>query len=86
MIKVQVPGYDEPFVADIVGSDAQTDIAVLKIKSQDEFEYVTLGDSDALLPGELAVAIGNPFGELEGTVTVGVISAMNRNLAEIGLE
>jgi len=86
LIKVQVPGYDEPFVADIIGSDAQTDIAVLKIKSQDEFEYVTLGDSDALLPGELAVAIGNPFGELEGTVTVGVISAMNRNLAEIGLE
>lgn len=85
-IKVLVPGYDGPFIAEIVGSDAQTDIAVLKINSKEAFTYVALGDSDALLPGELAVAIGNPFGELEGTVTVGVISAMNRNLAGIGLE
>ena len=76
---VDVPGYEIPLDAEIVGYDIQTDIAVLKVEEQEEpFAYVTLGDSDTLQVGELVVAIGNPLGRLEGTVTVGVVSALNR--------
>ena len=82
---VDVPGYDIPIDAQVVGSDFQTDIAVLKIPEQDEpYEYVKLGDSDTLQVGELVVAIGNPLGRLEGTVTVGVVSALNRQINNNG--
>lgn len=84
-IIVDVPGYDIPIDAELVGSDVQTDIAVLKVEEQDEpFTYVTLGDSDTLQVGELVVAIGNPLGRLEGTVTVGVVSALNRQVNNNG--
>jgi serine protease Do len=75
-----IPGFSDPFSAKLVGADSQTDIAVLKVESSEPFQFVTLGDSDMLQVGELAVAIGNPFGELAGTVTVGVISALDREL------
>ncbi|MBP5181049.1 MAG: trypsin-like peptidase domain-containing protein [Clostridiales bacterium] len=84
-IIVDVPGYDRPIDAQIVGTDYQTDIAVLKVEEQDEpFDYVTLGDSDTLQVGELVVAIGNPLGRLEGTVTVGVVSALGREINNRG--
>ncbi len=84
-IIVDVPGYDIPIDAELVGSDVQTDIAVLKVEEQEEpFDYVTLGDSDTLQVGELVVAIGNPLGRLEGTVTVGVVSALNRQVNNNG--
>ena len=84
-IIVAVPGFDRPIDAQIVGSDIQTDIAVLKLMSDDQsFPYVTLGDSDVLQVGELVVAIGNPLGTLEGTVTVGVVSALNREINNNG--
>lgn len=84
-IIVDVPGYDIPIDAELVGSDIQTDIAVLKVEEQEEpFTYVTLGDSDTLQVGELVVAIGNPLGRLEGTVTVGVVSALNRQVNNNG--
>lgn len=79
-ISVVIPGFSDPFTAELVGADSQTDIAVLKVESSDPFQFVALGDSDLLQVGELAVAIGNPFGELAGTVTVGVISALDREL------
>ncbi len=78
--KVLVPGETKPVDAVIVGTDTTTDIAVLKIDRQN-LPFVTLGDSDALQVGELAVAIGNPFGELAGSVTVGVVSALDREIA-----
>lgn len=78
--KVLVPGETKPVDAIIVGTDTTTDIAVLKIDRQN-LPFVTLGDSDALQVGELAVAIGNPFGELAGSVTVGVVSALDREIA-----
>lgn len=82
---VIVPGYDVPIRAELVGSDFQTDIAVLKAEEQEEpFPYVTLGDSDALQVGELVVAIGNPLGRLSGTVTVGVVSALDRQVNNEG--
>ena len=71
----------EDFGATVVGFDAETDLALLKISASGLTE-ATLGRSDALQVGELAVAIGNPLGqELAGTVTVGVISAVNRSIA-----
>lgn len=83
-IKVNVPGHDDLIAAEIVGTDVQTDIAVLKLEEDGVYPTVTLGDSDLLQPGELAVAIGNPLGTLEGTVTVGVISAIGRQLNNNG--
>jgi serine protease Do len=67
----------EEFEAEIVGRDANTDIALIKLKSATELPFVELGDSDALKVGEWVVAIGNPFG-LEHTVTAGIVSAKGR--------
>ncbi len=85
-ISVVVPGFENPFPAVLIGTDNRMDIAVLKIESDDKLPQMTLGDSDLLQVGELAVAIGNPFGELAGTVTVGVISAVNRELEIDGIK
>jgi len=64
------------FDAEIVGQDPSTDIAVVRIDG-DDLPSVRLGDSDAIRVGDWAIAIGNPL-ELDGTVTVGVISAVGR--------
>ena len=70
----------EEYSATLVGTDAKTDLAVLKISAND-LTVASLGDSSVCNAGELAVAIGNPLGqELAGTVTVGVISAVNRSI------
>ena len=67
--------------AKVIGFDASSDIALLKIEAK-VLTKAMLGNSDALQVGELAVAIGNPLGqELAGTVTVGVISAVNRSIS-----
>ena len=67
------------YPAKVVGSDSVTDVAVLKIEGEN-FPFVVVGDSDKLTVGELAVAIGNPLGELGGTVTNGIISALDREV------
>jgi len=64
------------FEADRIGTDAKSEVAVIKIKGED-LPYLELGDSSAIRVGEWAVAIGNPFG-LAATVTAGVISAKGR--------
>jgi S1-C subfamily serine protease len=63
---------------EVVGSDPDTDLALLRL-AHGNHAGATLGDSDALVVGELAVAIGNPLG-LQATVTAGVISALRRTL------
>ena len=70
------------YTASLVGSDSQTDIAVLKIEPQDgqTFHAATIGDSDSLVVGQAVIAIGNPLGELGGTVTNGIISATGREI------
>ncbi len=64
--------------ADLKGSDASTDIAVLKIDGK-TFRSLSFANSDNLKPGQIAIAIGNPYG-LQQTVTAGVVSAIGRSL------
>ncbi len=65
--------------ATLIGSDAATDLAVLKIEATD-LTPATLGYSESLVVGDSAIAIGNPLGELGGTVTSGIISALDREI------
>ncbi len=67
------------FIAEVVGSDSQSDIAVLKIDAEGLTPAV-IGNSDSIVVGEDVVAIGNPLGELGGTVTDGIISALGREV------
>ena len=68
---------DREFNAEIVGSDAGTDIAVLKIAEPENLTEMRLGNSDDLRVGDFVLAIGNPFG-LQHTVTSGIVSAKGR--------
>lgn len=65
--------------ARVVGKDSQTDLAVIKVDANN-LQAATLGDSDILQVGDPAIAIGNPLGELGGTVTTGIISATDRQI------
>ena len=70
------------FKAKVVGTDPETDVAVIKIDGE-RLPTVPLGDSDHLRVGDWAIAIGNPLGVLRGSVTVGVISARGRSGLDI---
>ncbi len=72
---------DDSYDAVLVGSDAASDLAVLKISPKEALTYVEQGWSSTLVAGETVVAIGNPLGTLGGTVTTGIISATERNIA-----
>jgi 2-alkenal reductase len=69
-------------LADVVGADIYSDMAVLAVDPSAEVDFVPveLGDSDDLLVGQRVIAIGNPFG-LSGTMTVGIVSAVGRTLS-----
>ena len=73
----------QEYDATVVGTDDKTDIAVLKIEASGLTPAV-IGDSDSLVVGETAVAVGNPLGELGGTVTDGIISALDREVTVEG--
>ncbi len=66
-------------VAELVGTDKKTDIAVLRVKPAKPLTYVRLGDSRKARIGDWVMAIGNPFG-LGGTVTLGIVSAIGRDI------
>ncbi|MEL7525226.1 MAG: trypsin-like peptidase domain-containing protein, partial [Pseudomonadota bacterium] len=68
----------DEYNATLIGSDKRTDLALLKVESDDEFTYVDFAD-DAPHVGEWTVAIGNPFG-LGGSVTAGIVSARGRDI------
>lgn len=70
----------KPYTAKLVGKDAQTDLAVIKIDAKN-LKAATFGDSSKLEVGDTALAIGNPLGTENGSLTVGVISALNRVIA-----
>ncbi len=81
-ISIVVPGRSGRYTAELIGSDKQTDLAVLRIEprdGEDYFRVAELGDSDSLAVGEWVIAIGNPYG-LDGTVSLGIVSAKGRNL------
>ena len=65
--------------AKVIGRDARTDIAVLKIDAHKQLPYIQLGNSANVKPGEWVVAMGNPFG-LGGSVTAGIVSASGRDI------
>jgi serine protease Do len=67
------------FEAELLGSDSDSDLAVLRIRSDEPLPYVPIGADDSILIGETVIAIGNPFG-LSHTVTTGVVSAVGRSL------
>lgn len=72
----------ETYEAALIGRDEYADLALLKIQSDKPFEHVIFGNSDELMVGEWAIAMGNPFGLFEDgqpSVTVGVISAVKRD-------
>lgn len=77
-IKVRTIDGDE-FPAEIVGSDADFDLAVLKIRDARNLPQVSMGDSSGIFIGETVIAIGNPFGYTH-TVTTGVVSALKRTV------
>lgn len=71
----------EVLPAKVIGSDPRNDIAVLQVEAaQDLLVPVVLGESDNLKVGQRAIAIGNPFGQFDRTLTTGVVSALNRTI------
>jgi Do/DeqQ family serine protease len=72
--------------AEVVGTDVQTDLAILRIHADHDLPHIPLGDSDSMLVGDWVIAIGNPFPAqgLDRTVTVGVVSAVGRSNLNFG--
>ena len=70
--------------AKLIGQDSFTDLAVLKIEGKGPWPKAKLGDSAKIKVGDWAIAVGNPFG-LENTVTLGIISNLNRNVTQLGI-
>lgn len=77
-IKVKIYGDDTEYSAEIIGTDSQTDLAVLKI-DKTGLTPAELGDSSSVQIGEFVLAIGNPY-NLDYSVTAGIISALNREM------
>ena len=77
-IKVTLTG-GQQYDAEVIGTDPQTDLALLKIDAKISLPAVEWGDSDAVRAGDWVLAVGNPFG-LGGSVTAGIISARNRDI------
>ena len=70
---------DKDYTATVVGEDSTSDIAVIKVDA-DGLTPAIVGDSDKLAVGDNVLAVGNPLGELGGTVTSGIVSALNRSV------
>ncbi|MCB0392757.1 MAG: trypsin-like peptidase domain-containing protein, partial [Bdellovibrionales bacterium] len=83
VIKVQLTENDsESYEAEVIGKDARTDIALIKISGKKEFPIVELGTSSTLKVGEWVAAFGNPFGHGH-SMTKGIISAIGREIGEL---
>ncbi|MBQ4066782.1 MAG: trypsin-like peptidase domain-containing protein [Clostridia bacterium] len=78
-IKIRLNSGDE-YDAEIIGSDNDSDIALLKVEAE-ALAAATVGNSDSIRVGEQVIAVGNPLGELGGTVTSGIVSATNREIS-----
>lgn len=73
----------EEYEAHLIGADAENDVALIKIEGED-FPTVSIGDSNDIQVGQQVCAIGNPLGELTNTMTVGYVSALDREINENG--
>jgi serine protease Do len=71
------------FKAKVIGQDQATDVAVIQIAASGNLPVLPLGDSDAIKVGQWVMAIGNPLGELQGSVTAGIVSARGRSSLNI---
>lgn len=78
-IKVKIPNETTEYRARLIGSDEETDLAVIKVDAGHPLVAAKIGNSDSVQVGDWAVAIGSPFG-LEATVTVGIVSAQGRDI------
>jgi len=76
-------GEEKEYDARVVGFDRHSDIAIIQVDKKAQLPKVALGDSDAMRVGDWVMAIGTPFGQLQGTVTVGIVSAKGRNDLQI---
>ncbi|MCS6955073.1 MAG: trypsin-like peptidase domain-containing protein, partial [Candidatus Calescibacterium sp.] len=83
-IYITFPGNSKKYLATVVGADKYTDLALLKIDTQDNFKPLEFENSDEVKIGEWVIAVGNPYG-FDYSATVGVISAKNRSLEVQGL-
>lgn len=72
------------FDGEVLGVDEVTDLAVVKVSSRDRLPVAPLGNSDQVQVGDWAIAVGNPLG-LDNTVTLGIISTLNRSSAAVGI-
>lgn len=72
-------GEEEEYDAHVVGFDRHSDIAIIQVDKKNGLPKVALGDSDAMRVGDWVMAIGTPFGQLQGTVTLGIVSAKGRS-------
>ena len=68
----------------LIGQDLLTDIAVIKLQGKGPWPKAVLGDSENISVGDWAIAVGNPYG-LDNTVTLGIISNLNRNVSQLGI-
>ncbi len=78
-VTVRVPGRKRKYLARVIGTDKQTDVALLQIESDEPFPSATFGSADDIQVGQWVLAVGNPYG-LDGTVSFGIVSAKGRNL------
>src|SRR5579863_7661895 len=77
-VQVSLNGEQTPYTAKVIGIDEETDLAVLKIEVGHDLPFAKLGNSESSQVGDWVLAIGNPFGFLQGSVTAGIISAKDR--------
>ncbi|MCU1337175.1 MAG: protease Do [Bryobacterales bacterium] len=82
-IRVRLHGDPGEYRARVIGTDFETDLAVIKIDAGKPLQPVTIANSDSVQVGDWAVAIGSPFG-LEATVTAGIVSAIGRSAGQLG--
>jgi serine protease Do len=78
-VEVSVPGRKQPYAAEVLGNDKQTDLAVLRIRPEQPLVAARFGRVEDVRVGQWVLAIGNPYG-LDGTVSLGIVSAKGRNL------
>ena len=72
------------FKGQVIGEDSISDLAIVKLLGKGPWPKAILGNSDQIKVGDWAIAVGNPFG-LENTVTLGIISNLNRNVSQLGI-